>query len=184
MEAHDASIDPALEQDVETTEQPLSLADELAADRARLGEERDPLDLPLPGYGDKLVARYRVLDGKELRKLSQRQRQMALQKDKQAEVKGMCDTLAAACVGFFTTRGDKLVALEDAGMPELAGVEVPVRYDRNLAKATRIEIDQTTLVREIVRQVFGGDKDLLLLAHYRDVDLWMSAANASDAQDF
>jgi hypothetical protein len=183
MEAHDAAQDPALGQGDEVNPGPLSLADELAADRQRLGEEREPLDLPLPGYGDKLVARYRVLDGKELRKLSHRQRQMALQKDKQAEVKGMCDTLIEACVGFFTTQGDELVPLQDA-MPELADVPVPIGYDRNLAKAVKLSIEPHTTAREIVRQVFGGDKDLLLLAHYRDVDLWMSAANLSDGQDF
>jgi len=182
MEAHDAMTDPALDEGAAPAEAPRSLADELEADRKSMASERVPLELELPGYGSKLVAKYRVLDGDELEKLSERQRKMSLSHDKKAVLKSMCDTIIAACVGFFTTRDGDLVPLEDA-MPEL-GVEGPIRYDRNLARALRIEMDENPTARSILVDAFGNGEnvELLILAHYRDLDQWMGAANVTDDQ--
>ncbi|HET7443268.1 MAG TPA: hypothetical protein VFJ57_01275 [Solirubrobacterales bacterium] len=159
----------------------ISLADELAERRREITQEREPLDLPLPGYGPKLVARYRALTYKELKTAAQKVRRLQLAHDEEAELKGLCDTLIAACVGFFTTVDGELVPLQDA-MPELADVQVPVRYDVNLARATGLEVSGTPRARQIVREVFG--EDTYLISHYQEVEAWMSEANTADDQAF
>ena len=190
MEASEAAVAPGREDfeptdPIEEAPQPtVSLADELEADRKRLSEERTPLDLPLPGYGGKLVARYRVLDGSELKELATVQRQMALQRDKRAEIKSMCDTLSRACVGIFTPRGEDLAPLEDAGMAELEGIENPIRFDENLGKAVRYDAPAGVRfsVRTFIQALFV--EDVALIGHFQEVDAWMTSARAEDGEAF
>jgi hypothetical protein len=188
MEASQAAgtrgLDDPVEPSEEVQEKTLSLADQIEARRRQLSEERKPLDLPLPGYGDLLIARYRSLDHDELKDIAKGQREMVARRDNNAELKMMCDTLSRACVGIFTTRKGELVALEEADLPELEGFQGVVRYDRNLAKVARLafETDERVSARKIIRRLFV--EDVSLIAHYSDVDTWMTSAREEDDDGF
>jgi hypothetical protein len=141
-------------------------------------EDRDPLDLPIPGYGDELIARYRVLDYDELQKLQKRGGEMARSGDKEAGLKVTIDTIAQACVGIF-------LAEEDGSLRPLNEVDPsygdePVRYDERLAEV--VGIDAEGKVRILIRRAFPSD--LSIIAHLERIDSWMSSTNDADDAGF
>src|SRR4051812_23283227 len=75
--------------------------DSLKEKRRRVRKPRKPLELEIPEYGGELVAAYRVLDWEELTKLREKGTEMSAANDPKAELKVTCDTIAAACVGFY-----------------------------------------------------------------------------------
>src|SRR3954463_14655534 len=89
-----------------------SLADELSALREGIKRERKPRKFPLPVYGDKLIAMYKVIDIDEIEEIGEK----ALQANRADEdvdmgLFAMCATLIAACVGFYTKVDGKSIPL-------------------------------------------------------------------------
>jgi hypothetical protein len=140
-------------------------------------EDRAPLDLPIPGYGDELIARYRVLDYEELQKFQKRGGEMARSGDKEAGLKVTIDTIAQACVGIFLA--------EEGGLRPLNEVDPgygddPVRYDERFAEV--VAVDAEGKVRTLIRKAFPSD--LAIIAHLERIDNWMSSSNEADDAGF
>ena len=158
-----------------------SLADELREVREGLKRERKPKTFPLPGYGDKLMARYRVVDIEEIEEVAEKvadERQA--DEDADIAVNAMRDTLIAGCIGFYTKRDGKLVALEEAE-PGMEGG--PIRWgDPRLARFVGYEVGETYGAREILDEVLP-DK-ALILRHHNRVTNWMERAREKVEADF
>jgi hypothetical protein len=141
-------------------------------------EDREPLDLPIPGYADELVARYRILDYEELQKLQKRGGEMARSGDKEAGLKVTIDTISQACVGIF-------LAEEDGSLRPLNEVDPdygdePVRYDERFAEV--VDIDAEGKVRVLIRRAFPSD--LSIIAHLERISNWMESTNDADDEGF
>lgn len=157
-----------------------SLGDELAGYREEIEAPRLPLELEIPGYRGKLVAKYKRIDYDEIKEISKRGAKMSRAHDEEAPLKVQADTLIAACVGIFTPVDKELVPLEDA-MPELDSSKGPVRFDRRLAQAVKLNMD-TDKAREVV---FGVMPDPVLMgSHYSDYEVWRSSATGDAEADF
>src|SRR6185312_3798250 len=128
--ADDAPIDSA------PSEAPKSLAAELRADRERLTEEREPHIFDVPGYGEKLAVKYRVLKHEEIKEIQGGIARRAAAGEENAVLIGFCQTLARACVGLYTKRDGEYVALQEA---EDLGAD-PIRWgDERLAGVFGLE---------------------------------------------
>lgn len=174
---------PAEAEEFETPRTPAPAAkavsplDRLKERRRKAQEERDPLDLDIPGYGGELVARYRVLSFEEMEKLQERGGKMAQVADKEAELKITMDTIAAACVGIFLREDDKLRPLNEV---DAKFGDEPVRYDERLAEA--VGVDSEGKVRVLIRRMFPTE--LSILAHLQRISNWMEGVNDVDDRDF
>jgi len=159
-----------------------SLADELREVREGLKRDRKPKEIPLPGYGDKLIPMYRVIDYDEIGEIGEKAAAaVSANEDEDAGLFAMCSTLITACVGFYTKRDGKLVPLEDAE-PGMEGG--PIRWgDPRLAKFVGYEIDTNDYkASEILREVLP-DK-ALIVRHHNRVTNWMERAREEVEADF
>jgi len=138
-----------------------SIRERLVRDRAKK-KERQTCDIDLPGYSGELVVRYRLMDGAELEVIGKK---VTRQSKSQAArlVNGSCDTLIAACEGFYLRRdNDELdpLFLEDS----------IAKYDQRLARFLQFEAESA---REVVLGVFGGN-DMEVIQHQMKYAAWMS----------
>jgi hypothetical protein len=163
---------------IERPKKPATQLDRLKERRRKLAEDRPPLDLAIPGYGDELVARYRVLDFDEMQKLRERGGKMAQAQDREAELKVTMDTIAAACVGIFCRQEDGTLKPLNEIAPEFG--DEPVRYDSRLAEA--VGVDSEGKVRVLILQMFPTE--LSIIGHLGQIDAWMSGLNEADDSDF
>lgn len=146
--------------------------------RREARENREPLDLPIPGYGDELVARYRVLDYDELQKLERRGSKMAQAGDTEAGLKVTMDTIAQACIGIFLRQDDGSLKPLNECVTEFG--DEPVRYDARLAET--VGVDAEGKVRVVIRRVFPTD--LSIIGHLAQISNWMEGVNDTDDEGF
>lgn len=139
----------------------LSIKDQLVEDRKK-SLAATVCYIDVPGYSGRLVASYRMMDGKELEVIGKRvERQASDQAEKL--VWGSADILIAACAGFYL-RGD-----DDKLYPLLAD-DNPVKYDENLASFLEY---QAGTAREIVVGLFTNN-DMALVQHQVRYTRWMA----------
>jgi hypothetical protein len=148
--------------------------------RRKMGEERPPLELAIPGYNDELVARYRVLDYDEMERLQRRGGKMAQAQDREAQLKVTMDSIAAACVGMFVRQEDGALKPMNECPSDLDLGDEPIRYDERLAKV--LGIDSQGKVRVLIREMFPTE--LSIIGHLERIDAWMSGVSESDDEDF
>ena len=126
---------------------------------ARIRAEREAhmadrhLDLPVPTWGGRLIARYRVIDKKEWKRLSR------------ADVDDR-DLIAAACIGLFVNDGGDMQPIEDNG--------APVVFDSVFAEMNDQRLSDS---RSVVSWAFGGE-DLAVGAVARKLIDWMADTSA------
>lgn len=182
--ADDAASALARGESLDAAPESKSLADELAATRKGLTEERKPKLFKLPGYGRKLMAKYKVIGYEEVSEIGEKiTDQVRAEQIDDAQLMAFCDTLTEACVGFYTERDGKVVPLEEAEPGYEGG---PIRWgDERLARFVRLEAPEggTLRARAIVRGVLGDD-NLLVAEHHNEVTLWMQNARRHVEQDF
>jgi|GEM_PF-3385213 len=177
--------------EIEDAPKPTSLADELAATREKLEEERKPKLFELPGYGPKLQVKYKVVDYDSVNEIGDKiGEQVRSEQIDDAVLAGLSDTLAAACVGFYTERKQKVegkvvtevIPLEEA---EDLGDGPIVWGDSRLWSLLRLEAreGETLRVRAAIRGILGGDK-MLVVEHAQDVTRWMERARRQVDTDF
>jgi hypothetical protein len=169
--------------EIEGAEKPASLREELSAIRQKATEERKPKLFELPLYGPKLQVKYRVVEYDALNEIGGKVgEQLRAEQIDDPVLAGLTDTLVAACVGFYTERDGKIVPLEEA--EELEGG--PIRWgDERLWNLLRLEAapGETLRVRAAIRQIFGGDK-MLVIEHAQDVTRWIERARRQVNADF
>lgn len=127
-------------------------------------------DREIPGYDSQLVARYRLLDFKEIKRLTRKVRTDS--DDPEVELTMNIDMLAKACQEILVYNGDELRPLA-----EVAGKDAPIRYDDRLAEA--LAIDGVSRAREVIQGMRWTD--LEISDHADQVFAWMR--RASDSAD-
>lgn len=160
-----------------------SLAEELAATRAKLAEDRKPKLFELPGYGPKLQVKYKVIDYDTVSGIGDKiAEQIRAEQIDDGQLMALCDTLIQSCVGLFTDRDGEVIPLEEAEAGYEGG---PIRWgDERLARFVGLEAaeGQTLRARAILRGVITDD--MLVLEHAQDVTLWMEQARRQVNKDF
>ena len=142
---------------------PESLRERLRAQREESAGNKT-LDLPLPEYENpKLVARYRLMDPKELGRLGEKiRREYTTTMDR--ALYGAMDSLINCCIGLYAKwpEDDRLIALgsEDA----------PLTYSAQLAEYLGFE---ATTARQVVYETFGQN-DFAIISHNVTLSRWMS----------
>jgi hypothetical protein len=169
--------------EIEDAPKPMSLADELAATREKLAEERKPKLFELPGYGPDLQVKYKVVDYDSVNEIGDKVgEQIRSEQIDDAVLAGLSDTLVAACVGFYTEVDGEVVPLEEAA--QLG--EGPICWgDSRLWSLLRLETQEgeTLRVRAAIRKILGDDK-MLVVEHAQDVTRWMERARRQVDTDF
>lgn len=174
-EDHFSAIEPEEFDKEEETAPVGSLLDQLAARRQEIVSEISKA-FPLPGYNDKIWARYQLLDGKEIGRITTHVFKTT-GKDDDRGLLIACRILAQACVEILTSvTGDETGLMSVA---ETLGEEAPVRYDSRLAKALGFEANTTV---GVVMGVFGN-RDLRVIGHAGDVQRWMGIDNRAALEE-
>jgi hypothetical protein len=142
-----------------------SLMEKLRSKHAEIASKKT-IDIPLPGYDDMLITRYRVLDVRnDINRISQR-----VQKERGSQLSqalsAAMDSMIASCVEIFTTRDGQLVPLSESFGPD----HPAVRYDESLAEFMDFKIDSA---RDLILQLFGGNEPMIM-DHAQMLSRWMS----------
>lgn len=142
----------------------------LREQHAELRRERT-LDLRVPGWSGMLVARYTPVRANEMRKLAARVDRLEAQATPESD-------LAAAADLIITTCKEILVDVDGEIKPlaEEAGLEAPVRFDKELAGILGFEAESA---REVVYGCFpqfpdGAPIETTINAHALEVAAWIT----------
>lgn len=150
----------------------LSIKDQLVKERQKtLGATTCYIDVT--GYAGRLVACYRLMDGKELELIGKRVERQA-QDQAEKLVWGSADILIAACEGFY------LRADDDTLHPLLVEGE-HVKYDENLAEFLDYK-EQVKSARDVVIGLFA-DNDMALVQHQVRYARWMADPSKDPNQE-
>lgn len=161
------------------TPAPASIAEDLVAQRDRLSEEREPKIFDLPGYGSKLQVKYRVLTRQESKECKGVVFKLAAAGEENADIIGMCKTLAIACVAFYEEVDGESVLLNESR--DLG--EGPIRWgDERLAQLLDVEIEGRLKARSVIEGVLV--KPELIEIHHNQVTNWSDRALEADDADF
>jgi hypothetical protein len=146
--------------------------------RHRELQEKEYVDLEIPGFRGELLCRYRLLDSREVAKIGKRARKQSGNDEDGALIATM-DALISSCVEFYYRHGDGSMHPLSQSISQDAP---PVRYDASLANF--LGLDATT-AREVCLGVFGGEgHDLSVLLHGRQLQRWMADTSQDVSDDF
>lgn len=114
----------------------VSVLDSLREKRDKLGAEREPLQLDVPGYDGELVVEYKYIPYTIMRKRSQ---SILKQKPGAArDIGAACDTLVLCCQSIYMKVQDQLVNIAETEK------EVPTTFgDDRLGQALGFTFDQS-----------------------------------------
>ena len=175
--------DEAVEAEPETNGQAsTSLMDELRQSHTELVNDRT-VDITLPGYHGRLVARYKRLSFREVQRIGNRVEKMRSKNNPMAALYGQCDVLAEALIGIQLRKDlNKPEDLEPLshGFPQLG--EGEVLWDGAAKLVLPDDAEQPTDARSAMRAMFGYN-DLAVPQHQSELAQWMSAARAEDEED-
>lgn len=171
--ADPAASTPASEQ------APQSIAEDLVAAREQLSKEREPKIFDLPGYGSKLQVKYRVPTREETKEAKGLIFKLASAGEDNADIVGMCKTLATACVAFYEEVDDESVLLNiSRGLGD-----APLRWgDERLAALLGIEFEGKIRARSMIEAILV--KPELIEIHHNQVTNWSDRALEADDADF
>lgn len=137
-----------------------SLFEDLKRRRDQIGEERSIL-IDIPGYNGHLVARYKMVEWSQMRRIFRRMDKM---KGDARELYAMCDVLITCC--------DELLYREKPdGEPQSLEEGRITRYDDFLAANLGFEAPNA---RAVVLGVFKND--LALAAHHSELVDWLQSS--------
>lgn len=153
-----------------------SLLSGLRAKRAAISEERK-LELPIPGYGGELVARYKWIEFEEINKLVKKAEKRS--QDPLVDVKLAADVLVRMCEEVLIEVDGKLVPLGEA-VREFDGETIDYT-DPRLAEAVGVagDLPERPTARESLIAIFGNK--FALVQHSNEVTEW---ARESEPEGF
>jgi hypothetical protein len=174
-------LSPDEEQDVPVAELPEQDQNASVLDQLRKKREdvtiNNEVDIPIPGYDQEppiLVARYHLIDGREVDRISRKVSQEV--KDRWDRVTlSSVDIFIASCVGMFydMQTGDGLQPMTLNGEP-ITG------YTPQLATALGFEAGTA---RQVVYGVFANN-DVAIATHNVRLSRWMSNTSVKVDEDF
>jgi hypothetical protein len=162
-------------------EQPDDLLDQLAAKRQEVAENKETF-IPIPGYDREppiLLARYRLLDGPEIQRLTTKV--MRETKNKWDRNMNMAvDTFIAACTGIYVDLGDS----GSAPQPLQYQKQPVTGFNADLAAALRFadKIADPNLARNVVFGLFANN-DVAIAQHNAMLNRWMGNTSIDITQE-
>jgi hypothetical protein len=174
----DLGLDDELEvttPEVAVPEQDDSVWAQLRAEHAKIGEDREPLILEVPGYvAAGLQIRYKFVNLEETEATTKKLQQ----------VRGLTtqalfsaiDTLLLACDEILVRLPDGVRPLADDGEP-------PIRFDHRLAEG--MQWPSGLKARQIVHRLFGGKQgEYQILDQAREVSAWIAGERSDVGEEF
>lgn len=171
----------------------VSIEDELDAIFDGLLAERKPEIFELPGWGRKLMAKYRVLEQEEGEEIGKRvAEQVSAGEIDNLPLTILIDGLVKSCVGFYTERevdGERKILPLNETLTQ--PTEKPIKWDRELAAVFRKKLEKVfgtediskLTARQIVRGVLKND-DRLVHRHGTEVNRWSERELEAVHSDF
>jgi hypothetical protein len=157
--------------DAEEAAKSPSPIDELRQLRQEL-EDNKSKDLDIPGYNGKLVARYGLMETKQLAKIGKRIQRQFRTRDERVLYASL-DTMIASCEGLYYRN-------DDGDLKPFGENGTPLNFsDPELA--TMLGFEAST-ARPIVMGVFGGN-DLAVINHCMTLNRWMQNTGAEIDED-
>ena len=154
-----------------------SITERLRKARQAVADQHS-IDLDIPGYSGELFCKYRLLDSRDLKSISDQITKTIRDREEQVLAAG-CDTLIRACDEFWVRdRGREIPVRELLDSPR----ELPVRYDFQLAEFLGYAkfLPEPPTARSVVMGLFGGN-EIALAAHNADFARWnMGKGNEVD----
>jgi hypothetical protein len=170
-ESEDTAIIPAVSErfDGFGDEQESSVIERLRQQRKVVAEQHST-DIDIPGYNGNLFCRYRLLESKDLKSISDHI-QKTIRDPEERIIAAGCDTLIRACEEFWVRDNGKEIPVRNLLEPSR---EFPVRYDTYLATFLGYEdfLPDPPTARAVVLGLFGGN-EISLAAHNSYVARWM-----------
>jgi hypothetical protein len=149
-----------------------SLLDELRRQRDEIGEDQR-VDLDIPGYNGKLVARYRRVEYEELATIAKR---VNKSKHPQKELRAQCETIATACVEILIRQEGELKQLGPT-----AGVgDGPVKYDARLGQVLGFDPQGSGVAAVLA----AFNNEVAIPSHHNELAEWFAEGDADLAADF
>lgn len=146
---------------------PESLRERLRRQRQESSDNKT-VDLPLPEYDNpQLIARYRLMETKELGQLGDRIRR-EYKSTMDRALYGAMDSLITCCIGLYARwpEGEDLIPLGTEDMP--------IKFDHALAEYLGFE---ATTARAVVFETFGQN-DFAIISHNVTLSRWMANRTA------
>jgi hypothetical protein len=146
-----------------------SVADRLRKARKTVAEQHF-FDIDIPGYNGELFCKYRLLDSRDLKSISDHVTSTIRDPDERLIAAG-CDTLIRACDEFFVRDKGREVPVKDImDIPR----ELPVRYDLHLAEFLGYadKLPDPPTARSVCLGLFGNN-EIALAAHNSDLARWI-----------
>lgn len=142
----------------------------LRSQHAELRRERT-LDLRVPGWSGMLIARYTPVRAAEMRKLAARIDRLEAQATPESDLAAAADLIITTCKEIRVDVDGEVKSLADE-----AGLEAPVRFDKELAKILGFEAESA---REVVYGCFpqfpdGSPIETTITAHALEVVEWIT----------
>lgn len=164
-------VETALGGIFETMETPQeeSVSDRLRKARKTVAEQHF-FDIDVPGYNGELFCKYRLLDSRDLKSISDHITSTIRDRDEQILAAG-CDTLIRACDEFWVRdKGREIPVRELLDEPR----ELPVRYDMQLAEYLGYAefLPDPPTFRAVVLGLFGNN-EIALASHNNDLARWI-----------
>jgi hypothetical protein len=131
-----------------------SVLDDLKRLRSGIGAGAEPIDLAIPGYKGRLVARFRWVPVDELAVTSKSLR--AIKDPTQQQIAAAADALVATNDEILVKVDDKLESLQHQG--------IPVTFVNGDGLTLALGLPKSNSARECVLAVFGNEYALLDLA--------------------
>jgi len=146
---------------------PESLRERLRRQRQESADNKT-VDLPLPEYDNpQLVARYRLMETKELGQLGDRIRR-EYKSTMDRALYGAMDSIITCCIGLYARWPDSEELIP------LGTEDAPIKFDQALAEYLGFE---ATTARGVVFETFGQN-DFAIISHNVTLTRWMGNRNS------
>lgn len=131
-----------------------SILGELRQSRRKIGAGADPLDIPIPGYSDKLVVRFRWVPMEQLASTSKSLVKIA--NPTQQQIAAAADALVHCC--------DEVMVRVNGELQPLSTNEFPVTFADGDRLSYALGFTKPSSARECVQAVFANDYALIDVA--------------------
>lgn len=155
-----------------------SILDRLRKQRQQISESTTT-DLDIPGYDGEIFCRYKRLDARTLNAIGRKAQRM-FKEPVDAASYATANMLIEACDSLhFRVEG------KEVPVSEVLGIDTPVKYDMDLARALGFEseLPDPPTARAVLNALFVGNT-LAIASHSQKLSAWMMHNEAEQDQEF
>lgn len=173
------------DEEIQTQEAGGSLFGQLRDQRQKLGKNRKPLVLEIPGYDGMLAARYKMVDWETAKNIGEK---TLKSKHPRKELLAQCSLILFACdeILMKDVDGDgKLKPFRDLTLPEAVTPEIGeegVDWNSDVLDLVFGLDPKPNTSRERVLRIFNND--LAVAAHHQELTEWLQGDTVEDDEAF